>query len=107
MAASTEAQKQAIEALGLHLYGMEKDGDELPDPSKTPEIDPETAAGFLVSPITVFPELVRNDLPDQIRVWQDSYRACFSGGKSCCRSNQGLFWLGTRPFQKTKLSGCQ
>jgi len=31
-----EAQKQAAEALGLHVYGMEKDGDEIPAPSKAP-----------------------------------------------------------------------
>jgi predicted RNase H-like HicB family nuclease len=34
-----DAQKQAAEALGLHIYGMEKDGDEIPVPSKTLQID--------------------------------------------------------------------
>ncbi len=57
-----EAQKQAVDALGLHIYGMEKDGDEIPVPSKTPQIDPETAEGYLVSLVTVFPDLVRNEL---------------------------------------------
>jgi len=32
-----EAQKQAEEVLGLHIYGMEKDGDEIPVPSKKPQ----------------------------------------------------------------------
>lgn len=60
-----DAQKQATDALGLHIYGMEKDGDEIPVSSKTPKVDPDTAAGFLVSPITVFPDLVRNDLDNR------------------------------------------
>jgi len=60
-----EARKQAAEALGLHLYGMEKDGDEIPVPSKVPQVDPETATGYLVSPVTVFPDLVRNELDNR------------------------------------------
>lgn len=60
-----EAQKQAVEALGLHLYGMEKDGDEIPIASKVPQVDPETAAGYIVSPVNVFPDLVRNELDNR------------------------------------------
>ena len=60
-----EAQKNAVEALGLHLYGMEKDGDDIPAPSKMPKVDPDTAFGFLVSPITVFPDLVKNELDNR------------------------------------------
>jgi len=60
-----EAQKQATDALGLHIYGMEKDGDEMPIPSKSPQVDPETAVGYMVSPITVFPDLVRNELDNR------------------------------------------
>ncbi len=59
------AQRQAAEALGLHVYEMEKDGDEIPAPSKSPQIDPETAVGFMVSPVTVFPDLVRNELDNR------------------------------------------
>ena len=59
---ASDAQKNAADALGLHLYGMEKDGDPIPAPSPTVEIDPDTASGFFVSPITVFPDLVRNEL---------------------------------------------
>ncbi len=59
------AQRQAAEALGLHIYGMEKDGEEVPIPSKNPEIDPETAKGFIVAPVTVFPEIVRNELDNR------------------------------------------
>ena len=60
-----EAQRNAQEALGLHIYGMEKDGDDIPLPSSYPEIDPETEPGFLVCPITIFPDLVRNELDNR------------------------------------------
>jgi len=60
-----EAQRQAAEALGLHIYGMDKDEDEIPEPSKTPQVDPETADGYLVSPIIVFPDIVRNELDNR------------------------------------------
>ena len=60
-----EAQKQISEALGLHIYGMEKDGDTIPVPSKTPIIEFETVPGFLVSPITIFPDIVKNDLDNR------------------------------------------
>jgi predicted RNase H-like HicB family nuclease len=59
------AQKQAADALGLHIYGMEKDGDEIPTPSKILRVDPKTVAGYMVSPITVFPDLVRNELDNR------------------------------------------
>ena len=55
------AQKDATEALGLHIYGMEKDGDELPEPSKVPTVDLETAPGYLIAPITIYPDVVRNE----------------------------------------------
>lgn len=60
-----EAQKQAAEALGLHLYGMEKDGENIPAASKFPHVDPETSDGYLVSPVTVFLDLVRNELDNR------------------------------------------
>ncbi|ADY56936.1 Uncharacterized protein family UPF0150 [Syntrophobotulus glycolicus DSM 8271] len=60
-----KAQKQAVDALGLHIYGMEKDGDEVPAPSKSPQVDPDTAANYMVSPITVFPDIVRNELDNR------------------------------------------
>ncbi len=60
-----EAQKQAAQALGLHIYGIEKDGDEIPVPSKMPKVDSETAEGYMVSPITIFPDLVRNELDNR------------------------------------------
>ena len=53
----TEAQRNARDALALHFYGMEKDGEPIPAPSAAPEIDPETAAGYLICPATIFPLL--------------------------------------------------
>ena len=57
-----EAQMQAMDALGLHLYGMEKDKEQIPVPKTTIEIDPETSSGYLVSPVSVFPDMVRLEL---------------------------------------------
>lgn len=57
-----EAQREAEDALGLHLYGMEKDGEVIPEPSKHPKIDPETAPGYLVSLVTVYPDMVANEM---------------------------------------------
>lgn len=57
-----DAQLQATDALGLHLYGMEKDGEQIPMPSETPDIDHETCTGFFVSPVSVFPDMVRMEL---------------------------------------------
>ena len=58
----TEAQRNAQDALVLHLYGMEQDGEPISAPSAVPEIDPETAPGYLVCPVTVFPNMIRDEL---------------------------------------------
>lgn len=60
-----EAEREAVDALGLHLYGMEKDGDTLPTPSLKPEIDPDTTPGYLVSFVTVFPDMVKSELDNR------------------------------------------
>lgn len=60
-----DAQRQAVDALGLHIYGMEKDGDKLPTPSKKPVIDADTVEGYLVSLVTVFPDMVRDELDNK------------------------------------------
>ena len=59
------AQREAEDALGLHLYGMEQDGDLIPAPSAFPVVDPDTAPGYLVGPVTVYPDLVRNELDNR------------------------------------------
>lgn len=60
-----KAQREAEDALGLHLYGMEKDGEVIPEPSKNPQILPESAEGCLVSLITVYPDIVANELDNK------------------------------------------
>lgn len=59
------AIKGAEEALGLHLYGMEKDGEEIPVPAEAPMVDPDTAAGYLVAPVSVFPDMVKDELDNK------------------------------------------
>jgi len=62
------AQEMAKEALGLHIYQMEKDNDDIPAPTADPsklDIDPETATGFIVSAISVFPDLIKNQLDNR------------------------------------------
>ena len=59
-----EAKKMAKEALGYHLYEMEKDGEHMPK-SNLPEnqkIYPETSSGYILTAIIVFPEKVANIL---------------------------------------------
>ena len=53
----TEALMLAKEALGLHLWGMENDGDELPAPS--PIRDIELEAGEIVALVEVYMPSVR------------------------------------------------
>lgn len=59
------ALSEAQDALGLHIYGMEKDGESVPAPSKNPEVDPDTAPGYLVSPVSVYPELVSEEIDNR------------------------------------------
>jgi predicted RNase H-like HicB family nuclease len=57
------AERMALEALGLHVYSMEQDGDALPAVTLPPFKDmPE---GGIVMPVTVFPDIVKNDLDNR------------------------------------------
>lgn len=60
-----DALHEAEDALGLHIYGMEKDGDPIPQPSLNPSADPETAPGYLVSLVTVYPDIVANEIDNR------------------------------------------
>jgi predicted RNase H-like HicB family nuclease len=53
------ALKMAQEALSLHIYGMEKDGEPLPE--RTDKI-PQTGAGDMVVPVSVYPESVKDEM---------------------------------------------
>lgn len=50
-----EAAEYAKEALSLHCYAMEQDGEMIPEPSNV--LSDEQTAGNLVVPITIYPEL--------------------------------------------------
>ena len=63
-----QATKMAEEALGLHLYEMEKDNDEIPNPTKNPSqlpIEPETEQGYCISIVTIYPDLVKNRIENR------------------------------------------
>jgi predicted RNase H-like HicB family nuclease len=63
-----QAQKMSQEALGLHVYEMENDGDVIPAPTTDPaylEIDAETEGNYIVSSVTVFPDLVKDQLDNR------------------------------------------
>lgn len=59
-----EAQANAKEALELHVYGMQVDGDKLP---KAKLNNPKTKKGDIVVPVSIYPELVKNEM-DQRRI---------------------------------------
>lgn len=52
-----EAGPMAAEAASLHVYGMEQDGEAIPEPSTT--LSEEVTSGMLVMPVTIHPDLYR------------------------------------------------
>lgn len=52
-----EAQQMAAEAASLHVYGMERDGEEIPTPSTS--LPRETTDGMIVMPVTIHPDLYK------------------------------------------------
>lgn len=52
-----EAEHMAAEAAELHVYGMEKDGEAIPEPSTS--LSPEVTAGMVVMPVTLHPDMYR------------------------------------------------
>ena len=57
-----EAQAMAQEALELHIYGMEKDGDELPIENFS---NIQTNAGDIVYAITIYPDFVKKEMDNR------------------------------------------
>ncbi len=53
-----EAFRNAKEALGLHLYGMEQDGEAIPEPTPVHELHPEE--GGVIVMVNVFMPAVRD-----------------------------------------------
>ena len=53
------ALKMAKEALALHIYGMEKDGETLPE--RTDKIS-QLGANDMVVPVTIYPDIVKDEI---------------------------------------------
>lgn len=58
-----DSQQMTREALELHIYCMEKDNDPIPEPSRS--LDKEAAETGIITAITVFPDLVKNDMENR------------------------------------------
>ena len=52
-----EAQRMATEAASFHVYGMEQDGEEIPEPSSN--LPKEVTEGNVIMPVTIHPDLYR------------------------------------------------
>ena len=57
-----ETLKNAEEALGLHLWGMEKDNEEIPKPTTPPFLNEEMEENSFIIPITVYMALVKDEI---------------------------------------------
>lgn len=58
-----EAFHNAKEALGLHLYGMEKDGEDIPEPTPVPQLHPEENAAIVM--VEAFMPVIRDRIRNQ------------------------------------------
>ena len=58
-----EAIKNAKEAVALHLYGMENDGDEIPDPTPITQLHPEQNQAILL--VEVLMPVYRNAIENR------------------------------------------
>lgn len=61
---SEEAFRNAKEALGLHLFGMEQDGDPIPEPTPVRELRPEE--GAVIAMVEVFMPAVRDRINNRV-----------------------------------------
>jgi predicted RNase H-like HicB family nuclease len=59
-----EAFSRAEEAMGLHLYGMEQDGDEIPTPTPVQDLHPED--GAVIAMIDVFMPSIRDKASNRV-----------------------------------------
>ena len=63
-----KAQRMAHEALALHLYEAEKDGDEIPYPTTDPaklNVYPETNENYIITAVAIYPDLVKGRLDNR------------------------------------------
>lgn len=62
------ALEMAKEGLGVHIYEMERDNDLIPIPTENPKklaIEPETNEGYIISMVTVYPDIVKNQFDNK------------------------------------------
>jgi predicted RNase H-like HicB family nuclease len=52
----------AKESLSLHIYGIEKDGEPLPE--RTDNI-PETGGGDMVVPVSIYPDIIKDEMANR------------------------------------------
>lgn len=97
-----EAQQCAHEALELHIYGMEKAGDELPAPSEY--FSSDDIAGSIITAVTIFPDLVRHEMENRrvktnvtIPLWLKELAEAHKVNYSKLLENSLLEYLGIRP----------
>ena len=60
-----EAFSNAHEALNLHLYGMQEDNEDIPDPSDVTSFSKEDIEGNIIVPITVKPDLYKKQMDER------------------------------------------
>lgn len=58
-----EAQNMAEEAVGLHIYSLEREGGSLPIPSE--KLETEDISGCIIIPINIFPDLIKNEMDNK------------------------------------------
>ena len=58
-----EASRNAEECLELHLYGMERDGDDIPAPSSPQDI--QVPSGAFLVPVVAWMDLIRNEMANK------------------------------------------
>lgn len=54
-----QAARIAKDALSMHYYTLEEESEEIPEPSKS--LSAEDTAGNVVTPITIYPELLHEE----------------------------------------------
>ena len=58
-----EAQINASEAAGLHIYGLESDNEPLPTPSKN--LSTDMTIGCIITPVSIYPDIVRSEMDNR------------------------------------------
>ena len=60
-----EAIENSKEALELHLWGIEKDGEMMPEATQPPFDGEEVEENSFIMPVTVFMDIVKNEMENK------------------------------------------